>query len=310
MTYNKRYYMISILAILAVIINLSLSGMGVGAYIDMPTLVGVALIVFIGSKITSEYKNNFIVGGALLFSSMGMVAILANLSDPKELGAAIAVVLITLLYAFIYIFFISNIKQILLSDSIAYQNNNLEFSKSYYSYQVLFIFTIALMIYLSGTGFGAYVDIPSLLMFLPLLATVKIEDKLKGLLLRQNLLFGFVVVNFLISMIGMFGNSNASNVGPMIAIAILSTTYAMYFYIAWIKPKLSKIKYDNNKFETRFYVSIALTIIVPFLTLVFYMLEPTVEKTKQTNILTLKEQSILKKILNKNKDMKEPENSK
>ena len=300
MTYNKRYYAINILAILVVIINLNLSNIGIGAYIDIPSFIGIALIIFIGSKISSEYKNSFIIGGTLLLSAIGLVAIMTNLSDPKELGDAIAVVMIIPLYAFIYIFFISNIKQIILMDSITYQHEDLEFSRSYYIYQGLFIFTIALMIIFGGAGFGAYLDAPSLLMFLPLLATIKFDDKVKGLFLRQNLLFGFVVVNFINCMLSIFANPEASNIGPMIALTLLSSVYAMYFYIAWIKPPFSKIKYDNSKFESKFYISIFLAIVIPFLTLILYMLEPTV-KNNNTNILTLKEQMILKKVLNKHK---------
>lgn len=268
MTYNTRYYIISILAILILLFNLKLNHLGLSPYIDIPSVVFVAIAIALSKLLNEKSQSSFLLGVGLLLIALASLGIFTTVQDMSELGGAIAVAILPMVYLSGYIFFVSNIKQILLADSIAYKENSFTLSGNDYIFHIGFIVLIFIAIVISGAGFAAAIDVPSLLMFLPLLATIKIEDKLKGFLLRLNLVLGVAIVNLLVGIYSVLLDSSSENIGQSLALMILSSTYALYIYLAWIKPQLSKTTVNYTKSEYMLYIISVFSIFLPFVYIV------------------------------------------
>ncbi|MEA3512877.1 MAG: hypothetical protein U9R37_04695, partial [Campylobacterota bacterium] len=265
---TTRYYAISISAILIILLNLKLSYMGLSPCIDIASIVFVAIAIAISKLLNEKSQSSFLLGIGLILIALAALGIFATVQDMSKLGGAIAVAILPMVYLCVYIFFVLNTKQILLADSVAYKGEGLELSKYDYIFHIGFIVLIFLAIVMSQAGFGAAIDVPSLLMFLPLLATIKLEDKIKGLLLRLNIVLGVATINLLIGIYSVLLDPSSENIGPMFALMILSSTYALYIYLGWIKPQLSKTTINYTKSEYMLYIVSAFSIFLPFIYIV------------------------------------------
>ncbi len=268
MLYKTRYYTISTLAILMLLCSLNFNHLGIVAYIDLPTIVFVIISLVLSRFLDEKAQNSFLVGVGLFLISLSFIAIYSIVEDMTQLGGAIAVGILPMVYLSVYIFYVSNIKQILSSDSVAYKAEAFTLSRNEYIFHLGFVLLIFVSIVISGAGFRAVIDVPSLLVFLPLLATIKFDDKIKGLLLRQNLVLGAVTINFFISIYSVLLDSSSENIGPSLALMTISSTYALYLYLSWIKPQLSKTTLNYTKSEYMLYIVSSLSLFLPFVYIV------------------------------------------
>lgn len=268
MSYRTIHYTISISAILILLFNLNLNRIGLTPYIDLVSIIFVAIAIALSRLIDEKSQSSFLLGVGLLLVALASLGIFATVEDMSKLGGAIAVAILPMVYFSVYIFFVLNTKQILLADSIANTNENVELTKNKYIFHIGFLFLIFLAIVISQAGFSAAIDVPSMLMFLPLLATIKMEDIIKKSLLRLNIVLGVATVNLLVGIYSVLLDSSSANIGPSLALMILSSTYALYIYLAWIKPQLSKTTANYTKSEYMLYIVSAFSIFLPFVYIV------------------------------------------
>jgi hypothetical protein len=262
----RRLYLIRGLSIVVILAIIIFTGVGIGAFIDIPTLGMTMLLIIIARNLSKQQHHSFLIGSIIMMTILGISGILANINSLSEVPITVAVILIFILYTVVYIYLLSKPQEILLSNNIVYNKELLSFSKKEYIFQVLFLVVIGINLYFMGKNVGlmTIVDVSSMFIFIPLLATYKMKNKLKKLLIQQNILLGFTIISFMIFCISVLVNSSATIVGPVLALTLMTSLYSLYYYLAWIKPLYFKIEYDNISFEYKFYILTTLFMIISF----------------------------------------------
>jgi flagellar motor component MotA len=125
--------------------------------IDIPSMIIIFGIFVVGYYHYRNHTESLAIGGGILGFLIGFVAILANLNEPSALPEALAVALLSMMYAIIGYYFIYSIV-------IIYQDDkDTEDIKQYPEFTLkdgslmASVFTIiSVTIILTGAGFGAY----------------------------------------------------------------------------------------------------------------------------------------------------------
>lgn len=261
---NKRLYLIGLVGFISILTVLLITKTTVISHMLDFTVFSFLILAFIANGLDKENRASFIMGGSILLIMIDLIAVLAYVDTTNELIIEIGKSLLIMVFSLYYVFFILNSQDILAQQDITYKDEDLQFNKNYYLYQFGFILFILFAIVWGGAGFGAYFDFASLLIFVPLLATIKMENKIKALLLQQNFLLGFILINFTIGICSMLIDQSAKNVGVMFALIIVSSFYGLYYYLAWVKPKISKVNVEYKQQEKLFFSSVFLMGLIPF----------------------------------------------
>lgn len=229
-------YLVGLLSVVA-----SMSLMNIHLYIDIPSLIVVVVTFIAGHFIyTSKKLSTYMVGVGIFVFILSLVAILLSMSKPEIVYPSISVALLSFLYFVIVAIFVTNIDEIYLQTSkeITLPKR----AKSFWIAQgtLLVVFVLSMLM---GVGIGGYIDVSSLVLFIPALVTLKlVKDNFYKLLVLRNYILAAPFMATLISVISMLVyNADPSMIGPNIALILLSSFYSLYAYFMLLRPTLDEV---------------------------------------------------------------------
>ena len=168
MDIKKQKILLYIVGILSLFVVVSFFNFS--SYIDVPSAI-LVLGAFIGSRYiyVSNRLSTFLLGIGVFVLIISLVAILVSMNDFKFVYPSIAVALLSFMYFVVAVIYISNVKEIYLEKKV-----DLALPKRTKSFWVaqLGLGSLFLLAMLMGVGLGAYIDIPSLLLFVPAIMTL------------------------------------------------------------------------------------------------------------------------------------------
>jgi hypothetical protein len=232
-------YLVGLFSVVA-----SMSLINIHLYIDIPSLIVVVVAFIAGHFIyTSKKLSTYMFGVGIFVFILSLVALLLSMSEPEFVYPSIAVALLSFMYFVIVAIYISNISEI-------YLQPNKEITlpkrtKSFWIAQLALLVVFVLSILMS-TGIGGYIDVSSLLLFIPALVALKlVKDDFYRLLVLRNYVLGAPFIATLISVISIISmlvaGGDASTIGPNIALILLSSFYSLYAYFMLLRPTLDEV---------------------------------------------------------------------
>lgn len=238
-------YMVGLLSVIA-----SMALINIRMYIDIPSLI-VVIVAFVAGHFIyiSKKLSSYMFGVGIFVFILSLVAILLSMSEPELVYPSIAVALLSFLYFAIVAVYISNIDEIFLLDKkeIVLEKRTKGFWIAQLSLLTVFVSTI-----LMNIGLGGYIDLTSLVLFIPaLVSMVVVKDTYYRLLVMKNYILLAPFIATLISTDSILLNEgDPSTVGPNIALVLLSSFYSLYSYFMFLRPSLDDanlIDYANEK---------------------------------------------------------------
>ena len=198
--------------------------------IDLPSLqyIGLTLLAALlsagFSKFYFKVANSIVMQAGLVATLIGIVGMLQNMSDPKQLGPAMAVALLPIFYAMI----------ISAGNFLASKNMILSAAEPKKLYQIGALLLWGLLLVLSmnqSSGLAPFVDWSSTIFMALPMAIIFLVSRFypeKSFALITATYLPYVgLIGFLMGFIGVLQNINdPRSIGPAMAISILTLMYA------------------------------------------------------------------------------------
>jgi hypothetical protein len=239
-------------------------------FIDMTSLIIMVGMFIVGYYHYKHQIESFAIGAGIFGFLIGFVAIFANLSDPNDLGPAMHVAMLPIIYAVIGIYFIHN-TILIYQDENEYDSEEYEMDTNNMSLLVSVFMITSLTILLTGAGFGAYMDVPSMIIALGIFSAFFVKNNYKRLLLMKNYMIGQGYAIPLISTALLLSKQfEPEIIGPVVAIMVLNIIYMYIIYFVYLKKQLHQNKISTLKIDIALAVTGVYSLIIPlsiFLTL-------------------------------------------
>ena len=206
------------------------------AIIDPASLSYIGITLFIAwlsggfSKFYFRITNGIIIQAGLIAALIGLISILQNMSDPKELGPDMAVALLPIFYAMILSagnFLVSKNLTLIVPDP-----------KKIYQIGALFLWGLLLVLAVTqSSGLAPFVDGISAMFIALCITMIFLVDRFQegnSFLKNTATYLPYAgLIGFLMGLIGVLQNINdPRSIGPAMAISLLTLTYSNIISVA------------------------------------------------------------------------------
>ena len=238
--------------------------------VDLPSLLFVTIAVlaaFLAGRFTTygiKITNQIVVQAGLTGTLIGLVVLLQNMSDPEQLGPALAVGLLTILYALT----LSGVFTLAARKMIIQQP---EFKRSL-NVVALLLWTLILIVPMTtGAGISPFIDLSSLIFIgvsIAVIAGISLTRSPSNLAasLAKNLPYAGLLGLLIGAIIILSGLNDPRRLGPAVAICLLTLFYANVISVG-LKLAFPKI---NQTEETTYWEYLGFCLI--FILLIFSVL--------------------------------------